>query len=293
MKRSPSLRVIDGGTAAPSPSGLARPDGPLVVSYGAGVDSTAMLVEMVRRGVRPDLILSAATGGELPETYAYVGYFSEWLQSKGFPAITIVRRAQGRTSYTTLEGNCLANETLPSLAFFGRKGCSQKWKREPMDREVDRVFGKMARPEGRSKTGRRTKAKPGRTFKIVRAIGYDAGPKDMRRKAIPDDASNVYWYPLRELGWDRERCEAEIRREGLKLPIKSACFFCPARKPEELRRIMLELPHLADRILAMEAAAAPHLDKVEGLWMRTTKARPGRMTDFILAVRAEQTKAAA
>lgn len=39
--------------------------------------------------------------------------------------------------------------------------------------------------------------------------------------------------------------------------------------------------------------AAPHLDKVEGLWMRTTKARPGRMTDFILAVRAEQTKAAA
>ena len=46
-----------------------KPDNPLVVAYGLGVDSTAMLVEFAHRGIRPDLILFADTGGEKPETY--------------------------------------------------------------------------------------------------------------------------------------------------------------------------------------------------------------------------------
>ncbi|QDU97641.1 hypothetical protein Pla8534_54920 [Lignipirellula cremea] len=45
------------------------PKPPLVVAYGLGVDSTAMLIGLQRRGVRPDLILFANTGGEKPETY--------------------------------------------------------------------------------------------------------------------------------------------------------------------------------------------------------------------------------
>ena len=51
-------------TAAPP---LPHPDCPLVVAYGLGVDSTAMLIEFVRRGIRPDLILFADTGGEQPQ----------------------------------------------------------------------------------------------------------------------------------------------------------------------------------------------------------------------------------
>jgi hypothetical protein len=43
-----------------------RPDCPLVVAYGLGVDSTALLVEFARRGLRPDLVLFADTGGEKP-----------------------------------------------------------------------------------------------------------------------------------------------------------------------------------------------------------------------------------
>jgi hypothetical protein len=37
------------------------PDWPLVVAYGLGVDSTAMLVELAQRKIRPDLILFADT----------------------------------------------------------------------------------------------------------------------------------------------------------------------------------------------------------------------------------------
>jgi hypothetical protein len=35
------------------------PDCPQVVAHGLGVDSTAMLIEFARRGIRPDLILFA------------------------------------------------------------------------------------------------------------------------------------------------------------------------------------------------------------------------------------------
>ncbi|MTJ93579.1 MAG: hypothetical protein F8N36_12045 [Desulfovibrio sp.] len=45
---------------------------PLVVSYGMGVDSTALLVEMHNRGIRPDLILFADVGSEKHSTYAYL-----------------------------------------------------------------------------------------------------------------------------------------------------------------------------------------------------------------------------
>ncbi len=50
------------------PSNRPYPDCPLVVAYGLGVDSTAMLVEFARLRIRPELILFADTGGDKPET---------------------------------------------------------------------------------------------------------------------------------------------------------------------------------------------------------------------------------
>lgn len=47
----------------------------LVASYGGGVNSTAMLIGMQERGEIPNLIMFADTGGEKPETYAYLQRF--------------------------------------------------------------------------------------------------------------------------------------------------------------------------------------------------------------------------
>ena len=59
---------------------------PVVVSYGGGTNSTAMLIGMVERSEPVDLILFADTGGERPGTYAYVDLFSGWLRERGYPA---------------------------------------------------------------------------------------------------------------------------------------------------------------------------------------------------------------
>ena len=98
--------------------GIPRDGAPIIVCYGGGVDSTAMLIALKRNGIVPDLIMFADTGGEKPETYDYVRALDDWLTSWGAPAVTwVARKPSPRVGYKTLEGNCLDNETLPSLAF--------------------------------------------------------------------------------------------------------------------------------------------------------------------------------
>jgi 3'-phosphoadenosine 5'-phosphosulfate sulfotransferase (PAPS reductase)/FAD synthetase len=105
---------------AASPSLRPHPDSPLVVAYGLGVDSTAMLIEFAQRGIKPDLILFADTGGEKPETYQYLGVIRPFLRRVGFPDVIVVRYQPKRAVYDTLEGQCLHTGTLPSLAYGGK-----------------------------------------------------------------------------------------------------------------------------------------------------------------------------
>ena len=57
-------------------------DVPVIVAWGAGVDSTAMLIELVERGERIDMVLFADTGAEKPETYLFIPIFRAWLADR-------------------------------------------------------------------------------------------------------------------------------------------------------------------------------------------------------------------
>ena len=251
-----------------------------VLSLGGGVDSFAMLVGMHAREERPDLILFADTGDEKPETYAYLPIIQAWLARVGFPPVIVVRRApttNERGTYATLSESCVVNHTLPSLA-FGFKGCSAKWKIEPQNAYV--------------RTWEPARVAWAAGAKVRKFIGYDAGPKDSKRCVdYTNDKLYTYHYPLREWGWDREECQRRILAAGLPLPCKSACFMCPATQPDELRALDRKHPHLGDRIVEIEAAAAPFNREIDGLWRKPVKGlrgatpRPGSMTEFIRAVR--------
>jgi hypothetical protein len=223
-------------------------DAPLIVAYGMGLNSTALLVEMVRRAWRPDLILSADTGGERPETYAYCAMFSNWLVERDFPAIQTVRNTG---MYGTLEKNCLDKAMLPSLA-YGFKSCSDKYKRRPQDKFVRH----WAPAQEAWKTG----------HKVVKLIGIDYG--ESRRAGITEDEKYTYRYPLVEWRMDREACVRVVRDAGLAEPAKSSCFFCPATTKKEILRLAQEHPDLLVRAIAMERKAAPNLQSVQGLGRR-------------------------
>lgn len=109
---------------------------PLVVCYGMGVDSTALLVGLRDRGLRPDAILFADVGAERQATYDYLPVINDWLERAGFPVVTVVRYQPKKYKhwppYYTLEENILTNVALPSIAYGGHN-CSAKWKIEPQN----------------------------------------------------------------------------------------------------------------------------------------------------------------
>jgi len=246
---------------------------PVVLAYGIGVDSTALLVEMEARGEPPDLVLSADPGAEKPETYAYQQMMAAWMAARGIPYEVvryIPRRFKHWPPYYSILANVLTNATLPSIS-LGRHSCSLKWKVAPQDAYL--------------RTWAPARAAWSRGQKVVRLIGYDASPADNRRYAhasVIDDPLFECRYPLREWGWTRDRCVARIAAAGLPVPPKSSCFFCGAIRPDEVRA----LPAWCLRLIVLiEARAEPRLRTVEGLWRRSTKTKPGKITDFIRAER--------
>lgn len=262
----------------PTPSQRPHPDGPLVVAYGLGVNSTAMLVEFACRGIRPDLILFADTGGEKPETYAYLRVVRPYLARIGFPDVTVVRYRPTRATYYTLEQQCLHTGTLPSLA-YGGKSCSLKYKRTPQDNYILQVYPESGVRESGGRVVRALGYDAGERRRVVKAIGLDAGegPRIRWQTRLPVAGEKIsrdqrldrdyfaYWYPLYEWGYDRQRCVEVIARAGLPVPVKSACFFCPASKRQEILHLRERHPDLLRRALAIEENAQGSLTSVKGL----------------------------
>ncbi len=229
---------------------------PVVAAYGAGTNSTAMLVGMVGRGEAVDLILFADTGGERPDTYAFIKTFDAWLMKHGYPGVTVVQRVNRRQDPVTLEGLCLQNGQLPSLA-FGYKKCSEKHKVQPQEKYTNRWP-----PAGRCWA---------RGQKVVKLIGF--GAEEDRRVANAEaraesDKKYSYRFPLVEWGWGRQECIEAIHEVGLPLPGKSACWFCPATKKHEIADLAAQHPDLLQRALDLEDNARPNLTSVKGLGRR-------------------------
>lgn len=218
----------------------------VAINYGGGTDSTGMIVELIRRGwLSPQRtsIYTADTGSEKPGFYKYVPVFSEWLRSKGFSEVFVVRwrrKGPGRvmTSYergdfVPLHQWCDDHQTLPS-AVFGMKGCSVKWKARPIDEKIKEMqeFG----------------AKHG--IRIVRLFGFDAD--EAHRHKDVDPMGNECRSPLIDWGWGREECAAAIEAAGLPLPGKSSCWMCPHMRPKEIAELKRDHPDLHAEALHLE-----------------------------------------
>ena len=212
---------------------------PIVVAYGGGVNSTAMLCGMKERGIIPALITFADTAGEHPHTYEHVEAISAITQLWwGVPITTVRKLYQGR--HEGLENECRRKNLLPALA-YGSKACSMKHKIEPQTKALK---------EWMLANGIKS---------VLRCIGYDAGEghratgvqgEDLRRGR---EATN--WFPVIEWQWRRVDCIEAIKRHGLPVAHKSACFFCPATKRHEIITLRDTYPDLYQRAIDLESNA--------------------------------------
>jgi len=216
-------------------SGSACNDLLSVVSFGGGINSTALLIGLHERGQTPDLVMFADTGGEKPETYEHIAFMVIWCGQRGMP-IRIVAETQ------TLEDDCRNRETLPGKV-FGFGSCSEHFKIRPQRRYL--------REQG--------------IDAVTWLVGFHAG--EQRRAWRGATGNDTIRYPLIEWGWHQEDCIAAIKRHGMSVPVKSACFYCPSMTKREVLRLRRSHPELFERAIEMErdAIESGNLQTVKGL----------------------------
>lgn len=205
---------------------------PVILSYGLGVDSTAILLRWINEPASRDFeldeltVVTAMTGDEWQQTGRDVtAHVLPLLREHGIRYVQIARAgASQRDGITILDDSrspevlhlagdyklsdeLLNAATVPQMG--GARRCSAKAKGWPLDIAIESIVGK------------------GVAFRHV--IGYEANePKRAEKDAAAgNSATRTGEYPLIEWGWDRAKCEEYITAcTGVEW-LKSACVYCP------------------------------------------------------------------
>lgn len=200
-----------------------------VLSFGAGVQTTALAIlnayGKVENAAR-DLVF-ADTGGEHPATYAYIEeHFRPWAERQGV-ALHVARHLR-----ETLEEEALRRQMIPTIH---TRWCTQNHK--------IRVLRRWFREHGAT-----------RELPADVQVGISADESHRAVTGWPVSYERKRW-PLCELQLTRSDCAAIIEREGLPVPPKSGCWFCPFQSQGSWKRLAYEHPDLVDRAVALEQNA--------------------------------------
>lgn len=164
-----------------------------VLSFGAGLNSTALLVMLVEEDYPLDEVVFADTGGEVPETYEHLKKVDSYLSKYGIP-LKIVKSKNG-----TLYNTCKRRRVIPS----------QIWRWSTRDYKITPIHAHY------------------RSFgvPVIQYLGIAYEERDRMKKSRVPYATNVF--PLVEKKLDRQDCIEIIMKADLPMPVRSGCYFCP------------------------------------------------------------------
>ena len=200
-----------------------------VISYGGGVQSTALVVLAMQRGWQIDEIVHVdLLDAESPATREYVDYFARRLQTAYGRGITILQR--------DLYGDMLARPAFTPAPWRARDGsfmlkrqCTRQYKVEPIRRYL---YDKYARE------------------KIQLMLGISVDEFHRMRDSGSARIENVY--PLVDERLTRNDCRAILERAGLATPPKSSCWFCPYRSVRSQAELLKQYPMLREMAAVLE-----------------------------------------
>lgn len=212
------------------------------ISYGGGVQSTALLVLAVQGklddiiGGPVDAALFANVGddSEHPATIKFINdYAKPYAREHGIPLVTVQYQRKDGTQWTlkqrinTPTKNGRTADIIPAYTPQGvpfSRGCTADFKIRPI--------GKWLRANGASDSDPAV---------VCIGISTDEITRVSNKKVMPYE---IPTYPLIDLGLDRSACQSIIAKAGLPVPPKSSCYFCPFHRPQmwaEMRRDEPEL----------------------------------------------------
>jgi 3'-phosphoadenosine 5'-phosphosulfate sulfotransferase (PAPS reductase)/FAD synthetase len=166
-----------------------------ILSFGGGLNSTALLVFLIDHKYPLDEVIFADTGGELPETYNYLKIIDSYLSGHGIP-FKIVRSNNG-----TLYECCMRRRVTPS----------QIWRWSTRDYKITPIYAYY----------RSLKAH------VNQYLGIAYEERDRMRDSGVQYVTNIF--PLIDEELTREDCTDIVCLADfdLPMPVRSGCFFCP------------------------------------------------------------------
>ncbi|MFJ3751920.1 phosphoadenosine phosphosulfate reductase [Streptomyces rubiginosohelvolus] len=212
------------------------------VSYGGGVQSTALLVLAAQGRIdfRTFLMANVGDDSEHPGTLRYLEKYARPFAAEHGIELAVLDRVMVRTGETrTLYGQ-LTREGSRSLAIPvrmsngapGTRSCTADFKIKVIGRELKR--------RGATKQGPAT---------IGIGISLDEIHRANKRRCEPHE---IITYPLLDLGLRRIDCARIIRNAGLPVPPKSSCWFCPFHRPETWHDMRRNEPDLFEKSCQLE-----------------------------------------
>jgi len=199
------------------------------ISLGWGVQSWG-LTAMSALGVLPkvDYAIHGNTGWERSETVAFAKRWTPWVEEHGIKVVTvqskrsgyIVNKSQGIFApvFTAREDG--------SPSGMMRRQCTSEWKIVPMRRWLSAELKRR----GLSKS-------PG---VVEQWIGFTL---DEAQRVAPDDVKYITkahpYLEMLDRPYTRQMVIHWLRENGLEVPVKSACVFCPFHGYHQWREIQL------------------------------------------------------
>ena len=216
-----------------------------VISYGGGVQSTAMIVLAAqgRLGYDIDAALFSNVGddSEHPATLDYVrNVATPWAADHGL-TIHELDRVKRDGTIETLMGRLTREGSrslpipvrMPDTGAPGNRSCTADFK--------IKVIGKWLKAHGA------TSAQPAT---VCIGISTDEIQRVGNKKVAPYEQPA---YPLIDLGLDRSACQRVIADAGLPVPPKSSCYFCPFHRPQTWAEMRRDEPDLFWKSAELEA----------------------------------------
>lgn len=217
------------------------------VSYGGGVQSTALLVLAAERKIDFTTFLFANVGAdsEHPDTLGYVEQIARpYAAAHELELVELERRPVRGVSagkVETLYGSLMrpGSRSLPipvrmATGAPGNRRCTGDFKIKVVAGELKRRGASPADP-------------------ATVALGISVDEIQRAHPGVdPREPSQRRVYPLLDLGLHRRDCRRIIAEAGLPVPGKSACWFCPFHDAEAWRKLKQETPVLFERACHLE-----------------------------------------
>ena len=224
-----------------------------VISYGGGVQSTAMLV-LACQGklgypVTDALFANVGDDSEHPGTLEFVRNVAVPYAAEHGITVHELKRVKRTGDVETLWGRLMKEDSrsLPIPIRMdngapGTRSCTKDFKIA--------VVGKWLKANGANKDNPAT---------VCIGISTDEIQRVSNKRVEPYEQPV---YPLIHLGLDRSSCQKLIAEAGLPVPPKSSCFFCPFHRPLMWAEMRRDEPELFWKSAELEATLNKRRDKL-------------------------------